>query len=171
MKKTVFYYTDEQLRRYIIDVYQKNAVGEWKLLPYEQIDTDKGLYDVVNGKIGYWTNWRREKFQELNMDFNSPTCYRCYKINRTYQQDYYVVSNEKILEFWMGEKHWRNYHYIQKQTYSKRRGGHKWCYAIHDCTGDFAVDDFSYTKKGIMKRFNKMYKEHATIIINSVTIK
>lgn len=153
-----FHYTPEQLKRYIIDVYEKRANGEWVLLPYEQIDTDAGLWDVVDGKIGWWTNWRREKFSEMNMDFNSPTCGRCCKINRTYQQDYFIVSNEKLLEFTING----NYYYIQKQTYSK--GKHRWCYTIMDAHGDFAVDDFSYTKRGIMQRFNKWWKKNATII-------
>lgn len=153
-----FHYTPEQLKRYIIDVYEKRANGEWVLLPYEQIDTDAGLWDVVDGKIGWWTNWRREKFSEMNMDFNSPTCGRCCKINRTYQQDYFIVSNEKLLEFTING----NYYYIQKQTYSK--GKHRWCYTIMDAYGDFAVDDFSYTKRGIMQRFNKWWKKNATII-------
>lgn len=153
-----FHYTPEQLKRYIIDVYEKNANGEWVLLPYAQIDTDAGLWDVVDGKIGWWTNWRREEFSEMNMDFNSPTCGRCCKINRTYQQDYFIVSNEKLLEFTING----NYYYIQKQTYSK--GKHRWCYTIMDAYGDFAVDDFSYTKRGIMQRFNKWWKKNATII-------
>ena len=153
-----FHYTPEQLKRYIIDVYEKRANGEWVLLPYAQIDTDAGLWDVVDGKIGWWTNWRREKFSEMNMDFNSTTCGRCCKINRTYQQDYFIVSNEKLLEFTING----NYYYIQKQTYSK--GKHRWCYTIMDAYGDFAVDDFSYTKRGIMQRFNKRWKKNATII-------
>ena len=153
-----FHSTPEQLKRYIIDVYEKRANGEWVLLPYAQIDTDAGLWDVVDGKIGWWTNWRREEFSEMNMDFNSPTCGRCCKINRTYQQDYFIVSNEKLLEFTING----NYYYIQKQTYSK--GKHRWCYTIMDAHGDFAVDDFSYTKRGIMQRFNKWWKKNATII-------
>ena len=153
-----FHYTPEQLKRYIIDVYEKRANGEWVLLPYAQIDTDAGLWDVVDGKIGWWTNWMREEFSEMNMDFNSPTCGRCCKINRTYQQDYFIVSNEKLLEFTING----NYYYIQKQTYSK--GKHRWCYTIMDAHGDFAVDDFSYTKRGIMQRFNKWWKKNATII-------
>lgn len=163
MKKKEFHYTEEQLRRYIIDVYEKNAKGEWVLIPYKHINTNNArLYDVVDGKIILWTNWKREKFMELNMDFNSPDCHACYKVNRTYQQDYYTVSNEKILEFTLNG----DYYYIQKQTYSKAKNGHKWCYTINDSTGDFAVNDFSYTKKGIMERFNKMYKEHAVILAN-----
>lgn len=153
-----FHYTPEQLKRYIIDVYEKRANGEWVLLPYAQIDTGAGLWDVVDGKIGWWTNWRREEFSEMNMDFNSPTCGRCCKINRTYQQDYFIVSNEKLLEFTING----NYYYIQKQTYSK--GKHRWCYTIMDAYGDFAVNDFSYTKRGIMQRFNKWWKKNATII-------
>lgn len=165
MKQAVFHYTEEQLKRYIIDVYEKNANGEWVLLPYSQIDTDAGLYDVVNGKVGYWTNWQREKFMELNMDFNSPTCGQCYRINRTYQKVDYIVSNEKILEFTING----DYFYIQKQTYSKRIKGHSnFCYTIHDSTGDFAVNDFSYTKRGIMQRFNKWYKKNANIINQTI---
>ncbi len=156
-----FHYTPEQLKRYIIDVYQKNANGEWVLQPHEQIDTDTCLWDVVDGKIGWWTNWRREKFTEMNMDFNSPTCGRCCKINRTYQKDDFIVSNEKLLEFTVND----NYYYIQKQTCSK--GKRRWCYAIMDAYGDFAVNDFSYTLKGIMQRFNKVWKENATIIWKS----
>lgn len=156
-----FHYTPEQLKRYIIDVYEKYANGEWVLQPHEQKDTDAGLWDVVGGKIGYWTNWRREKFSEVNMDFNSPTCHACYKINRTYQKDDFIVSNEKLLEFTIGG----NYYYIQKQTYSK--GKHRWCYTIMDAHGDFAVNDFSYTKRGILQRFNKWWKKNATIIWRS----
>ena len=152
-----FHYTPEQLKRYIIDVYEKRANGEWILLPYRQIDTDKCFWDVINGKIGEWDRLQ-ERFLEVNMDFNSPTCGRCFKINRTYQQDYFIVSNEKLLEFTING----NYYYIQKQTYSK--GKHKWCYTIMDAHGDFAVDDFSYTKRGIMQRFNKWWKKNATII-------
>lgn len=81
-----FHYTSEQLKRYIIDVYEKRANREWVLLPYEQIDTDKCFWDVINGKIGEWDR-RQEKFIEVNMDFNSPTCWRCFKINRAYQKD------------------------------------------------------------------------------------
>lgn len=152
-----FHYTPEQLKRYIIDVYEKNANGEWVLQPYRQIDTDKCFWNVINGKIGEWDRMQ-EKFIEVNMDFNSPTCGRCFKINRTYQQDYFIVSNEKLLEFTING----NYYYIQKQTYSK--GKHRWCYTIMDAYGDFAVDDFSYTKRGIMQRFNKWWKKNATII-------
>lgn len=152
-----FHYTPEQLKRYIIDVYEKNANGEWVLLPYKQIDTDKCFWNVINGKIGEWDRMQ-ERFTEVNMDFNSPTCGRCFKINRTYQQDYFIVSNEKLLEFTING----NYYYIQKQTYSK--GKHRWCYTIMDAYGDFAVDDFSYTKRGIMQRFNKWWKKNATII-------
>ena len=141
-----FHYTPEQLKRYIIDVYEKNANDEWVLLPYKQIDTDKCFWNVINGKIGEWDRMQ-ERFTEVNMDFNSPTCGRCFKINRTYQQDYFIVSNEKLLEFTING----NYYYIQKQTYSK--GKHRWCYTIMDAYGDFAVDDFSYTKRGIMQRF------------------
>lgn len=158
MKKHIFHYTEEQLRRYIIDVYEKNGNDEWVLRPYEQIDTDKTLYDVVDGKIGYWDTSHRDKFTELNMDFNSTTCYKCFRINRTYQKTHYIVSNEIILEFMVCGR----YYYIQKQTYSC--GKHRWCYTINDRTGDFCVDDFSYTKKGIMERFNKYYKKHARII-------
>lgn len=152
-----FHYTPEQLKRYIIDVYEKNANDEWVLLPYQQIDTDKCFWKVINGKIGEWDRMQ-ERFTEVNMDFNSPTCGRCFKINRTYQQDYFIVSNEKLLEFTING----NYYYIQKQTYSK--GKHRWCYTIMDAYGDFAVDDFSYTKRGIMQRFNKWWKKNATII-------
>ncbi len=160
MKKTIFHYTEEQLKRYIIDVYEKDANGEWVLQSHRQIDTDAGLYDVMDGKVGYWTNWRREKFQQLNMDFNSNTCHACYKVKRSYQKDDFIVSNEKILEFTING----NYFYIQKQTYNKRINGHSnFCYTIHDSRGEFAVNDFSYTKKGIMGRFNKWYKKHATI--------
>lgn len=156
-----FHYTPEQLKRYIIDVYEKYANGEWVLQPHEQIDTDAGLWDVVNGKIGWWTNWRREKFYEMNMDFNSPTCGRCCKINRTYQKDNFILSNEKLLEFTING----SYYYIQKQTYSK--GKRRWCYTIMDAHGDFAVEDFSYTKRGIMQRFNKWWKKNAVIIWQS----
>lgn len=156
-----FHYTPEQLKRYIIDVYEKRANGEWVLLPYEQIDTDAGLWDVVDGKIGWWTNWRREKFSEMNMDFNSPTCGRCCKINRAYQKDNFIVSSEKLLEFTIGG----NYYYIQRQTVSK--GKRRWNYTIMDAHGDFAVNDFSYTKRGIMQRFNKWWKKNATIIWQS----
>lgn len=152
-----FHYTPEQLKRYIIDVYEKNANDEWVLLPYKQIDTDKCFWNVINGKIGEWDRMQ-ERFTEVNMDFNSPTCGRCFKINRTYQQDYFIVSNEKLLEFTING----NYYYIQKQTYSK--GKHRWCYTIMDAYGDFAVNDFSYTKRGIMQRFNKWWKKNATII-------
>ena len=155
-----FHYTPEQLKRYIIDVYEKNAKDEWKLLPHEQMDTDKCFCDVIDGKIGEWDS-RRKKFIELNMDFNSPTCWRCFKINRTYQKDNFIVSDEKLLEFTVNG----NYYYIQRQTYSK--GKHKWCYTIMDAYGDFAVDDFSYTKRGIMQRFNKWWKKYATIIWRS----
>lgn len=153
-----FHYTPEQLKRYIIDVYEKRANGEWVLLPYAQIDTDAGLWDVVDGKIGWWTNWRREEFSEMNMDFNSPTCGRCCKINRTYQTDNYVISNEKLLEFTFNG----DYYYIQRQIYSK--GGIKECYTIMDALGDFSVNDYSDTLEGIMRRFDKCYKGTATII-------
>lgn len=155
-----FHYTSEQLKRYIIDVYEKRANREWVLLPYEQIDTDKCFWDVINGKIGEWDR-RQEKFIEVNMDFNSPTCWRCFKINRAYQKDNFIVSNEKLLEFTING----NYYYIQKQIYGK--GKHRWCYTIMDARGDFAVDDFSYTKRGIMQRFNKWWKKNATIIWQS----
>lgn len=160
-KITYFHHTPEQLRRYIIDVYEKRANGEWVLLPYAQIDTDAGLWDVVDGKIGWWTNWRREEFSEMNMDFNSPTCGRCCKINRTYQTDNYVISNEKLLEFTLNG----DYYYIQRQIYSK--GGIKECYTIMDALGDFSVNDYSDTLDGIMQRFDKYYKERATIIWQS----
>ena len=158
-----FHYTPEQLKRYIIDVYEKNANGEWVLQPYEQIDTDAGLWDVVDGKIGWWTNWRREKFSEMNMDFNSPTCGRCCKINRTYQTGNYVISNEKLLEFTMANGAYRC---IQKQVYSKD-GERKEFFTIMDAHGDFAVNDASDTLEGIMQRFDKYYKERATIIWQS----
>lgn len=158
MKKIVFHYTKEQLKRYIIDVYEKNSNGEWVLLPYAQIDTDTGLYDVVNGEVGYWDSPHHYKFTPLNMDLNSATCGRCYKINRTYQKDRCIVSNETILEFMIGGSHY----YIEKQTYST--GKHRQCYTIKDNTGDFAVNDFSYTKKGIMKRFKEYYEKDAIII-------
>ena len=157
-----FHYTPEQLKRYIIDVYEKNANGEWVLQPYEQIDTDAGLWDVVDGKIGWWTNWRREKFSEMNMDFNSPTCGRCCKINRTYQTENYVVSNEKLLEFTING----GYHYINKQTYNSA-DGRKEFYTIIDNYDDCGVNDTSDTLEGIMQRFDKYYKERATIIWQS----
>lgn len=159
-----FHYTPEQLKRYIIDVYEKRANGEWVLLPYEQIDTDAGLWDVVDGKIGWWTNWRREKFSEMNMDFNSPTCGRCCKINRTYQTENYVVSNEKLLEFSLNG----NYYYIQKQIYNDKEG-RKEFYTIMDVCGEFRVNDASDTLEGIMQRFDKCYKGTATIIWQAPT--
>lgn len=157
-----FHYTTEQLKRYIIDVYEKRTNGEWVLLPYEQIDTDAGLWDVVDGKIGWWTNWRREKFSEMNMDFNSPTCGRCCKINRTYQTENYVVSNEKLLEFTING----GYHYINKQTYNSA-DGRKEFYTIIDNYDDCGVNDTSDTLEGIIQRFYKYYKERATIIWQS----
>lgn len=157
-----FHYTPEQLKRYIIDVYEKRANGEWVLLPYEQIDTDAELWDVVDGKIGWWTNWRRDKFSEMNMDFNSPTCGRCCKINRTYQTENYVVSNEKLLEFTING----GYHYINKQTYNSA-DGRKEFYTIIDNYDDCGVNDTSDTLEGIMQRFDKYYKERATIIWQS----
>lgn len=155
-----FHYTPEQLKRYIIDVYEKYANGEWVLQPHKQIDTDKCFWNVINGKIGEWDR-RQEKFIEVNMDFNSPTCGRCFRVNRTYQKYDFIVSNEKLLEFTING----NYYYIQKQTYNK--GKHRWCYTIMDAYGYFAVDDFSYTKRGIMQRFNKWWKKNATIIWQS----
>lgn len=158
-KITYFHYTPEQLKRYVIDVYEKYANGEWVLQPHKQIDTNASrLWDVIDGKIGKWTNWRREKFVEFNMDFNSQTCGVCYKVAKTYQNDNFIVSNEKLLEFTING----NYYYIQKQTYNK--GKHRWCYTIMDAHGDFAVNDFSYTKKEIIQRFNKWWKKNATII-------
>lgn len=38
-----------------------------------------------------------------------------------------------------------------------------------DAHGDFAVDDFSYTKRGIMQRFKKWWKKNATIIWQAPT--
>lgn len=163
-KITYFRHTPEQLKRYIIDVYQKNSNGEWVLQPHEQIDTDAGLWDVVDGKIGWWTNWRREKFSEMNMDFNSPTCGRCCKINRAYQTENHVVSNEKLLEFSMNG----DYYYIQKQIYNDKEG-RKEFYTIMDACGEFRVNDASDTLEGIMQRFDKCYKGTATIIWQAPT--
>lgn len=147
--------TPEQLKRYIIDVYDKNSLGEWQLR--EQVDTGSyRLTDVIDGKVIEWTNWKREKFFELNMDFDSKTCRRCWKILQSYQEQNYIISDEILLEFMVGD----SYYYIQRQNYSKE----KHCYTIHDQWGEFAVNDFSYTKKGIIQRFNKYYKERAVII-------
>ena len=148
-------YTPEQLKRYIIDVYDKNSLGEWVLR--EQVDTGSyRLIDIVDGKIIEWTNWKREEFFELNMDFDSKSCGRCWKVVKSYQEQNYIVSDEILLEFMVGN----SYYYIQRQNYSKGKS----CYTIHDKFGQFNVDDFSYTKRGIIQRFNKYYKKHATII-------
>lgn len=156
VKQYTYTYTPEQLKRYIIDVYDKNSLGEWVLMPHKRIDTDCGLYNVVDGKVIEYTNWRRENFYELNMDFDSKSCGRCYKVVKSYQKQNYIVSDEILLEFMVGN----SYYYIQRQNYSKGKS----CYTIHDKFGQFNVDDFSYTKKGIIQRFNKYYKKHATII-------
>lgn len=154
-----FHYTSEQLKRYIIDVYEKRANGEWVL--DHQEDSDLGHFDVIGDKVIYWHNKSENDFSYSNMDFNSPTCGRCFRINRTYQKDYFVVSNEKLLEFTING----NYYYILRQTVSK--GKRKQCYTINDSHGDFAVSDFSYTKRGIIQRFNKWWKKNATIIWQS----
>lgn len=153
---TYFHYTPEQLKRYIIDVYEKYANEEWVL--QRQIDTDAGDWDVVDGKVVRWLDCGRKKFMALNMDFNSPTCGTCYKVNRIYQKDNFIVSNEKLLEFTVNG----NYHCIEKQTLSN--GKHSCCYTIKDAHGEFEVSDFSYTKEGIMQRFDKWWKDYATII-------
>lgn len=155
-KITYFHYTPEQLKRYIIDVYEKYANEEWVL--QRQIDTDAGDWDVVDGKVVRWLDCGRKKFMALNMDFNSPTCGTCYKVNRTYQKDNFIVSNEKLLEFTVNG----DYYCIEKQTISK--GKHRCCYTIKDAHGEFEVSDFSYTKEGIMQRFDKWWKDYATII-------
>lgn len=100
----------------------------------------------------------------MNMDFNSPTCGRCCKINRTYQTENYVVSNEKLLEFSLNG----NYYYIQKQIYNDKEG-RKEFYTIMDACGEFRVNDASDTLEGIMQRFDKCYKGTATIIWQAPT--
>ena len=162
-----FHYTPEQLKRYIIDVYEKNANGEWVLQPYRQINTDfyGDTYEVVDGKIRYWTNRSRGLFFDLNMDFNSETCGTCHQIRETYQTGNYVISNEKLLEFTMANGAYRC---IQKQVYSKD-GERKEFFTIMDAHGDFAVNDASDTLEGIMQRFDKCYKGTATIIWQAPT--
>ncbi len=162
-----FHYTPEQLKRYIIDVYEKNANGEWVLQPYRQINTDfyGDTYEVVDGKIRYWTNRSRGLFFDLNMDFNSETCGTCHQIRETYQTGNYVISNEKLLEFTMANGAYRC---IQKQVYSKD-GERKEFFTIMDAHGDFAVNDASDTLEGIMQRFDKCYKGPATIIWQAPT--
>lgn len=162
-----FHYTPEQLKRYIIDVYEKNANGEWVLQPYRQINTDfyGDTYEVVDGKIRYWTNRSRGLFFDLNMDFNSETCGTCHQIRETYQTGNYVISNEKLLEFTMANGAYRC---IQKQVYSKD-GERKEFFTIMDAHGDFAVNDASDTLEGIMQRFDKRYKGTATIIWQAPT--
>lgn len=162
-----FHYTPEQLKRFIIDVYEKNANGEWVLQPYRQINTDfyGDTYEVVDGKIRYWTNRSRGLFFDLNMDFNSETCGTCHQIRETYQTGNYVISNEKLLEFTMANGAYRC---IQKQVYSKD-GERKEFFTIMDAHGDFAVNDASDTLEGIMQRFDKCYKGTATIIWQAPT--
>ena len=155
-----FHYTPEQLKRYIIDVYHQYEDGRWVL--HHQIDTDAGLCDVVNGQIGYWTDYRREAFTEMNMDFNHPTCGACYKINRTYKNERYKVSDEILMEFMCGD----TYRTIQKHT-TYDNGKYEHCYTIQDEYGDFNVSDFSYSFDEIMQRFNDCYKDYATIIWQS----
>lgn len=155
-----FHYTPEQLKRYIIDVYDKRANGEWVL--DHQEDSDHGYFDVIDDKVIYWHNKPANSFSYANMDFNSPTCGRCFQINGTYQKDRYKVSDEILMEFMCGH----TYRTIQKHiTYDK--GKYEHCYTIKDGYGDFNVNDFSYTLDGIMQRFNDCYKDSATIIWQS----
>ena len=93
------------------------------------------------------------------MDFNSPTCGACYKINRTYQTGDYAISNENLLEFTING----NYYYIQKQIYNSIDGCKEY-YTIMDCYGEFKINDASDTLEGIMQKFDKYYKDYATII-------
>lgn len=155
-----FHYTPEQLKRYIIDVYDKRANGEWVL--DHQEDTDNGYYDVLDGKVIYWHDKRANRFSFYNMDFNSPTCGRCFRINSTYQKEKYVVSNEILMEFLMGD----TYRNIHKQTVYNN-GKYEHYYTIQDRYGNFNVGNFSYTFDGIMQRFNDDYKDYATIIWQS----
>lgn len=155
-----FHYTPEQLKRYIIDVYDKRSNGEWVL--DHQEDTDNGYYDVIDDKVIYWHNKSANSFSYANMDFDSPTCGRCFRINSTYQKEKYVVSNEILLEFMCGD----TYRNIHKQTVYNN-GKYEHYYTIHDRYGDFNVGDFSYTFDGIVQRFNDDYKDYATIIWQS----
>lgn len=152
-----FHYRPEQLKRYIIDVYDKRANGEWVL--HHQEDSDHGYFDVIDDKVIYWHNKSANSFSYANMDFNSPTCGRCFQINGTYQKDRYKVSDEILMEFMCGH----TCRTIQKHiTYDN--GKYEHCYTIKDEYGDFNVNDFSYTFDGIMQRFNDCYKDSATII-------
>lgn len=161
-KITCFHYTPEQLKRYIIDVYDKRDNGEWVL--DHQEDSDHGYFDVIDDKVIYWHNKSANSFSYANMDFNSPTCGRCFRINGTYQKEKYVVSNEILLEFLIGD----NYRNIHKQTVYNN-GKYEHCYTINDKYDRFNVSDFSYTLDGIMQRFNDCYKEYATIIWQSLS--
>lgn len=155
-----FHYTPEQLKRYIIDVYDKRSNGEWVL--DHQEDSDHGYFDVIDDKVIYWHNKSVNSFSYANMDFDSPTCGRCFRINSTYQKEKYVVSNEILLEFMRGD----TYRNIHKQTVYNN-GKYEHYYTIQDRYGDFNVGDFSYTFDGIMQRFNDYYKDYATIIWQS----
>lgn len=155
-----FHYTPEQLKRYIIDVYDKYEDGRWVL--HHQEDSDHGYFDVIDGKVIYWLNKDANRFSYSNMDFNSPTCGRCFRINRTYQKEQYKVSDEILMEFTCGD----TYRTIQKQiTYDN--GKYEQCYTIKDKYDRFNVSDFSHTLDGIMQRFNDCYKDYATIIWQS----
>lgn len=155
-----FHYTPEQLKRYIIDVYDKRSNGEWVL--DHQEDSDHGYFDVIDDKVIYWHNKSVNSFSYANMDFDSPTCGRCFRINSTYQKEKYVVSNEILLEFMRGD----TYRNIHKQTVYNN-GKYEHYYTIQDRYGDFNVGDFSYTFDGIAQRFNDDYKDYATIIWQS----
>lgn len=155
-----FHYTPEELKRYIIDVYDKYEDGRWVL--HHQEDSDHGYFDVIDDKVIYWLNKDANRFSYSNMDFNSPTCGRCFRINSTYQKEEYIVSNEILMEFMCGD----TYRYIHKQTVYDN-GKYKNCYTIKDKYDRFNVSDFSYTLNGIMQRFNDCYKDYATIIWQS----
>lgn len=121
-----------RIRAYEIEVFDKCSDGNWRKTETTtslhgafyvlDVDQEKKVFHKVNDNLF-----------PLNMDFNSPSCHRCYSVGKEIPVVHKVVGNEIIAEL----KNKRGALYkLKRQDYSD---GPSFYYFI-DPSGDFRVN-------------------------------
>lgn len=147
----------------IVEKYEKNSDGEWIL---DKSFTSNSNCYIIDGQI-YYFDVGGDTLMSLNMDFDSPNCYACYKLVGERTDYERIVGNTVLYQCEVMRK------YLHRQDYSDGT-----CfYSIHsigDGLMNFRVNEGSSDLNDLVRvlnQYNKIDQKYKGIIPNiDVTI-
>ena len=141
---------------YEIEVFDKFSDGSWRKVETKLSDRSNNivLEDENKEKKLYFRSG--DSLIPLNMDFDSPSCHRCYQVGKEIPVTHRVVSNEVLLE---AQSDFGGVYKLQKQSYSDTQP----FYYFTDPQGDFRVNHGNHDLIELMENLKKFFARDLSI--------